>query len=102
MRYRRYCIYGGKLTVSYDLCQLHLFCDIIQLQYVGTTTYDTHRMLYDVFLVLSGLKLVSKVKVKIVSLIPDIIYHRFIEFLLLLAPPPPISHLDRLALSFFL
>ena len=32
---------GNKQTEYCDLFQLQLFCDIVQLQYVGTNTYDT-------------------------------------------------------------
>ena len=65
MRYRGYCIFGEKLTTYYDLCQLHLFCDIFQLQYIGTVTYDIHRLLHDIYLhdiylALSRLKLFLK------------------------------------------
>ena len=48
---------ANKLNKYCDLCQLHLFCSIIELQFVGTKTYDTHRMMHDIYLALSGLKL---------------------------------------------
>ena len=57
-----------------DLCQLHLFCDIVKLQYVGTETYDTHRMMHDIYLALSDLNLVSKVNGKSISLTPHTLY----------------------------
>ena len=44
----------SKLAEYCNLCQLHLFCDIVQLQYVGTKPYDTHRMLHSIYLDLSG------------------------------------------------
>ena len=67
------------MTKYYDLCQLHLFCDIVKLQYVGTETYDTHHILHDIYLALSELKLLSKVNGEIMSLTPDTLYQLFIE-----------------------
>ena len=42
---------------------LDIFCDIVQLQYVGTTTYDSNQMMSDISLVLStpNLNIVTKV-----------------------------------------
>ena len=37
---------GNRLTAYCDVCQLHLFCDIVQLQYVGTKTHDTLTITY--------------------------------------------------------
>ena len=77
---------ASKMTNHCDLCQLHLFFDIVKLQYVGTETYDTHRMLNDIYLALSDLNLVSKVNGKSISLTLDTLYQRFIEFSPLLPP----------------
>jgi len=77
---------ASKMTNYCDICQLHLFCDIVKLQYVGTETYDTHRMLHDIYLALSDLRLVSKVNGETISLTPDTLYQRFIEFSPLLPP----------------
>ena len=76
----------SNLTEYCDLRQLSSFCNIVQLQYIGTKTYDNHRMLHDIHLVLSGLNLVSKVNGKTISLTPNILYQRFIEFSPLLSP----------------
>ena len=65
---------ASKMTNHCDLCQLHLFFDIVKLQYVGTETYDTHRMMHDIYLALSDLKFVSNVNGKTVSLAPDTLY----------------------------
>ena len=54
---------------------------MIELQFVGTKNYDTHRMMHDIYLALSELTLVSKVNGKLISL-----YQRFIEFSPLLPP----------------
>ena len=75
-----------KLNKYCNLCQLHLFCSIIELQFVGTKTYDTHRMMHDIYLALSGLKLNFVRNKKIVSITPDTLYQRFIEFSPLLPP----------------
>ena len=68
-----------KLTNYCDLYQLHLFCSIVKLQFIGTKTYDMHRMLHDIYLVLSGLKFVSKVDGNTISLIPNTLYQNFIK-----------------------
>ena len=91
--------WGKKLTAYCDLRQLHLFCDIIQLQNIETTTYDTHSMLHDIYLALSGLKFVSKDNGKIILLIPHTLYQHFIELFFLL---PPMPHLGRKVWSLFL
>ena len=65
---------GNRQTVYCDLFQLQLFCDIVQLQYVGTNTYDTYRMLNGIYLALSEPNLVSKVNGKIIFLTPDTLY----------------------------
>ena len=60
-----------RLDKYCDLCQLHLFCSIIKLQFVGTENYDTHRMIHDIYLAISELKLVYKSHGKLVTLAPD-------------------------------
>ena len=69
-----------RLAKYCDLCQLHLFCSIIDLQFVGTKTYDTHHLMHDIYLALSGLKLNFVHNKRMVSLAPDTLYQRFIEF----------------------
>ena len=75
-----------KLGNSCNTCQLHLFCDIVKLQLVGTTLYDTHRMMRDIYLILSSLKLESRVNGKTIYLTPYSLYQRLIEFTPLLSP----------------
>jgi len=75
-----------KLGNYCDTCQLHLFYDIVKLQFVGTTVYDTHRMMHNIYLALSSLKLESRVNGKTITLTPDSLYQRFIEFTPLLYP----------------
>ena len=74
-----------KLGKYCDTCQLHLFCDIVKLQFVGTTVYDSHRMMHDIYLSLSSLKLESKSNGKTTYLTPDSLFQRFIEFTSLLS-----------------
>ena len=69
------------MTKYCDLSQLHLFCEIVKLQYVGTETYDTHCMLHNIYLTLSDLKLVSKVSGNTISLTPDTLHLSFIKLL---------------------
>jgi len=75
-----------KLHAFCNFCQLHIFCDSVQLQYVGTDTYDSQKMLADISLALTPLKMISNHKEKVVDLTPDGIYSRYIELLPLLVP----------------
>ena len=77
---------ANKINKYCDLCQLHLFCSIIELQFVGMKKYDTHRMIHDIYLALSGLKLNFMHGKKKISITPDTLYQRFIEFSPLLLP----------------
>ena len=43
------------------------FCDIVQLQYVGTTTYDSNQMMSDISLDLFTLKLEYHYKGNLIS-----------------------------------
>ena len=88
--------YLAKRIDTYcDLCQLHLFCSIVKLQFVGTEDYDTHRMMNYIYLALSELKLIYKSQGKLVTLTPDTLHQHFIEFSPLL---PPMRSLDLLVL----
>ena len=53
-----------------NLCRLHIFCNSVQLKYVGTDVYDSQKMLADVSLALSKLKMVYSVRGKRISLTP--------------------------------
>ena len=75
-----------RINAYCDLCQLHLFCSIVKLQFVGTEDYDTHRMMHNIYLALSELKLLYKSQGKLVTLTPDTLYQQFIEFSPLLPP----------------
>ena len=75
-----------KLHAFCNFYQLNIFCDSVQLQYIGTDTYSSQKMLADISLDLSSLKMISNHTGKVVVLTPDEIYSRYIEFLLLLAP----------------
>ena len=46
-------------------------CDSVQLQYVGTDTYDSQKMRADISLALPSLKMISNRKGKIFFLTPD-------------------------------
>ena len=59
----------------YILCshfQLHIFCNIVQLQYVGTDTYDYNQMMSDIAHTLSTLKLEFQLRGKNITLTPTI------------------------------
>ena len=63
-----------KLSNFCDLYRFHLLYNIIQLQYVGTYTYNTYRLLQDICLDISSLKLETKINGKLNSLIPYLVY----------------------------
>ena len=75
-----------KLLEFCNFYQLHIFCDSVQLQYIGTDSYDSQKMLTDISLVLTSLKIISNHKGKVIVLTPDDLYSRYIEFLPLLVP----------------
>ena len=75
-----------KLLEFYNFYQLHIFCDSVQLQYIGTDSYDSQKMLTDIALALTSLKIISNHKGKVIVLTPDDLYSRYIELLPLLAP----------------
>ena len=78
-----------------DFVKLEAERIVESLQYIGTDFYDNYRILPDIYLTLSGLKLVPKVNGKIISLTPNDLYNHFIEFL-------PLLSLDATAWSFSL
>ena len=84
-----------RITQYCNLFQLHLSCSIIELQFVGTKTYDTHRMMHDIYLALSELKLVFRTHGSLVSLASDALYQSNIEL-------PPLLPPDTTAWSFSL
>ena len=61
----------SKLLDLCSLSRLHIFCDIVLMHYVGTTTYDSNQMMSDISLSLSTLKLEYRYKVSLISLTPD-------------------------------
>ena len=60
----------SKVNELCNLCRLHLFCDSVQQKYVGTDVYDSQKVLSDISLALSKLKMVYSVRVKNISLTP--------------------------------
>ena len=64
--------------------QLHISCNIVQNQYVGTETYDSNQMISDISFALSNLKLEFQYKGKNISLTPDYLYRCYIQCLPLL------------------
>ena len=45
-----------KLFAFYRLYQFYIFYDAVQLQYVGTKSYESHKILADIFIALTSLK----------------------------------------------
>ena len=54
----------SKVNEFCNLCRLHIFCDSVQLKCVGTDVYDSQKMLADISLALSRLKMVYSVRRK--------------------------------------
>ena len=77
---------AARFLIFLHSCQLNIFCDTVQLQYIGTKSYDSHKILTNITLALSFLKMVSHHKGRTASLIPDDLLNRFVEFLPLLSP----------------
>ena len=75
-----------KVIAFSNLIRLHIFCDSIQLRYVGTENYDSQKMLADISLTLSKLKMTYILRNKKISLTPDDFFSRFTEYLPLLSP----------------
>lgn len=75
-----------KLSDFDDLYQLYLLCNIVQLQYVGTGTYGSYRILHNIYLALSSLKIESKIIERLVSLTPNDLCKDFNELLPILSP----------------
>ena len=76
----------SKVNEFFNLCRLHIFYDSIQLKYVGTDVYHSKKMLADISLTLSKLKMVYTVRCKNISLTPDDLFSNFTSFLPLLSP----------------
>jgi len=70
---------AARLRKFIQSCQLHIFCDAVQLQYVGTNSYESHKMFADISLALSSLKMVSYHKGRIISLTPDDWFQSFLR-----------------------
>ena len=69
-----------------NLCRLHIFCDSVQLKYVGTDIYDSQKMLADISLAVSKLRMFYSVRGRRISLTPDDLFSHFTAFLPLLSP----------------
>ena len=75
-----------KVIVFSNLCLLYILCDSVQLKYVGTEDYDSQKMLADISLALSKLKMNRIYRNKKIYLKLDDLFGRFTEFLPLLSP----------------
>ena len=62
----------SKLSTLCSHSQLHIFCNIVQLQYVGTDTYDSNQKISDISHALSTLKLGFQLRGKNITLTPTI------------------------------
>ena len=50
--------FASKVLDFGNLCSWYIFCDSVQIKYVGTASYDSQKMLADIYLSLSNLKMV--------------------------------------------
>ena len=74
----------SKVIAFCNLCQLYIFCDSVQLKYVGTAIYDSQKVLVDIPIALFSLKVVSNYKGRTIYFTPDDLFSRFTKFLSLL------------------
>ena len=77
-------IFRSKILDFCSLSYLHIICVIVQLQCVGTKTYDSNQMMSNIPLSLSNLKLEFLFKGNVISFTPDDLYRRYIQYLPLL------------------
>ena len=75
-----------KFFILCTFYRLNMFCDYIQLQYIGTDTYDSQKILADISLAFSKLKMAYTVREKQVACTLDTLFSTFIVFLPLLSP----------------
>ena len=57
----------SKFSTLCSRSQLHMFCNTVQLQYVGTETYDSNQMMSGISVALSTLKLKFQLRGKYYS-----------------------------------
>ena len=91
---------AARLRKFIQSCQLHIFCDVVQLQYIGTKSYDSNKMLVDIYFALSSFKMVLHHKRRTISLTPDDLFSHFAEFLSLRSPNAMTWSLSLVALFF--
>ena len=77
---------AARLRTFIQSCRLHIFCDVVQLQYVGIKSNDSNKSLADISFALSSLKMGSHHKGRNISLTPDDLFSLFAEFFPLLSP----------------
>ena len=73
----------SKLLVLCSLYRLHIFYDIVQLQYVGTATYDSNQIMSNISFTLSYVKLEYCFK-GLMTLTADDLYRFYIQYFPLL------------------
>ena len=76
----------SKLLNFCNSCQLHIFCDLVQFQYVGTASYDSQTILAYISITLNSITMVLTHRGRYDSLTPDDLYSCFIGFISLLSP----------------
>lgn len=88
------------MAIYCDLYQFHLLCNIVHIQYVSIDTYDAHRMMYNIYLDCSGLKLVFKVNGDFIYLTLDDLYKQIMKLLALLSPDTTICSFSLIILFY--
>ena len=66
--------------------RLHIFCNSIQLKYVGNAFYDLQKMLADICLALSNFQIIYDYSHRTISLTYENLFSRYTEFLSLFSP----------------
>ena len=90
----------SKILDFCNLYRLHIFCNYFQMKYVGTTCFDSQKILTDISFNPSNLQMVYNHRSGTISLTPDDLFSHDIEFLPLLLPNA-LTWLFSLVIFFF-
>ena len=77
--------FASKVIVFCNLNRLHIFFNSVQVKYVDTASYDSQKILADISLSMSNLKITNNLCDKTMSLTPDDLFSLYTEFIPLLS-----------------
>ena len=78
--------FASKDLAFCNIYRLRIFCNYVQLKFVGTTSYYSQKMLTDISFALSNLQMVYNHRGREFLLVPDDLFSRYTEFLPLFSP----------------